>query len=133
MNSDTPRTDEAERLAKDDAGNITRMEPIWDTMVALERELQGFCSELCCTDLTPSGNVVAAMVRLQELKRELHDNQFALDHWIAVAEHYQRKLRTEEVVCHSLVQSNAQFKIEVDELCRENDRLQAVVESYRMQ
>jgi hypothetical protein len=37
--SDTPRTDAAERAAMDDAGSITRMEPIWETMVKLEREL----------------------------------------------------------------------------------------------
>jgi hypothetical protein len=37
--SDTPRTDAAQREATDDTGAITRMEPIWSTMEALEREL----------------------------------------------------------------------------------------------
>jgi hypothetical protein len=33
-----PRTKAAERAAMDDTGCITRMEPIWSTMEALERE-----------------------------------------------------------------------------------------------
>jgi hypothetical protein len=37
--NDTPRTDAAQREATDDTGAITRMEPIWSTMEALEREL----------------------------------------------------------------------------------------------
>ena len=37
--NDTPRTDAAQREATDDTGAITKMEPIWSTMEALEREL----------------------------------------------------------------------------------------------
>jgi len=37
--SDTPRTQKAYTLSRDDTGAVTRMEPIWDEMQALEREL----------------------------------------------------------------------------------------------
>lgn len=37
--SDTPRTDAIERAATDATGAVTRMEPIWEGLQALEREL----------------------------------------------------------------------------------------------
>ena len=44
--SDTPRTQKAYALSLDDTGAVTRMEPIWDEMQALERELNAFHGEL---------------------------------------------------------------------------------------
>jgi hypothetical protein len=44
--SDTPRTQKAYTLSRDDTGAVTRMEPIWDEMQALERELNAFHDEL---------------------------------------------------------------------------------------
>jgi len=40
MKSNTPITDAIERAATDDAGNVTRMEPIWKGLEKLERENQ---------------------------------------------------------------------------------------------
>jgi hypothetical protein len=44
--SDTPRTQKAYTLSYDNTGAVTRMEPIWDEMQALERELNAFHDEL---------------------------------------------------------------------------------------
>ena len=50
MTSKTPITDAIERAATDDAGNVTRMEPIWRGLEKLEREnakLKGAIKAFC--------------------------------------------------------------------------------------
>ena len=65
----TPRFNKAYAECLDDTGNITRLEPLYEITRELETELNAFCAELGCTDLTPSGNVVMAMVKLKELQK----------------------------------------------------------------
>ena len=79
--SDTPRTDAIERVATDATGAVTRMEPIWEGLQALERELNEANKELNKIYIEYDALFdEAAQIRIErdaakELIREIRDNE----------------------------------------------------------